>query len=562
MTKLIQQPRRSYSATTTLAAAVMGAVLVTIVTGVLVYTNTQRLVSATSWVQHSHEVLTTLQRTSQLNERIEYQSHLYLLTGDDDKLDAARTSASQMATSVAHLRMLVADNAGQVVNAQNLSTCLEQLTKALNGFNRQSAVPELQVVHCQQTISLMADREQFLLKERNDGSQKSFFTSVTTEVVAIGLWLLTSAVLLVFLLRDAMRRQRIEKQMALTNEHLEQSVKALEDRAHESSLLTAARDELQLCTDVHQLYQSAARRFSLLLPRTSGCFCMIDNSRQAVEVVSFWGEAMVDDFSPPEACCGLRSGQARWRLPGLSEIHCTHFTAEAPERYLCQPIVAHGNALGVLFIQCEDDAAVQAVHRRMDGLQQLVQITAMAVATLNLQSKLENQSIRDALTGLFNRYFMQISLDRELSRAARKKQTLAVLMLDVDHFKRFNDTYGHAAGDVALQGIANILKTSIRPEDVACRYGGEEFTILLPDVTLETAGERAQGILKAVSRLSVSLGVQTYSEFTISIGIALYPNDSETPDLLLRRADEALYRSKRHGRNQASLYEAVTVIEG
>lgn len=548
---------RSSSAITTLVAAAAGAIVVTLVTGLLVYSNTQRLASSASWVEHTQEVLSALQRASLLTERVEYRSRFYLLTGDRGELDRARSYANQLATSAEHIRMLVIDNSSEVDNAQKLAAGAEGLTKALSDFSRQSEVPVLQVQQCQQTISQMADQEQFLLQQRNEGSEKRFLTSVTTEVVAIGLWLLTSAVLLAFLLRDAIRRQRIEMSIARTNEELAQSVKALEDRAHESSLLTGARDELQLCTDVHQLYQSAARRFSLLLPRTSGCFCMIDNSRQTVEVVSFWGEAMVDDFSPPEACCGLRSGQPRWRLPGQSEIHCAHFTSEAPERYLCQPIVAHGDALGVLFIQCEDDAAVQAVHRRMDGLQQLVQITAMAVATLNLQSKLENQSIRDALTGLFNRYFMQISLDRELSRAARKRQTLAVLMLDVDHFKRFNDTYGHAAGDAALQGIANILKTGIRSEDVACRYGGEEFTILLPDITPESATERAQGILSAVSRLSVSLGAQTYSEFTISIGIAFYPNDGEAPDLLLRRADEALYRSKRQGRNQVSLYNMV-----
>jgi diguanylate cyclase (GGDEF)-like protein len=312
---------------------------------------------------------------------------------------------------------------------------------------------------------------------------------------------------------------------------------------------------------VRQVYQLATRRFSLLLPETSGCLCMIDNSRQTVEVVSSWGTTTVDDFSPPEACCGLRSGQQRWRQPGLSEIHCSHFTEKAPERYLCSPIVAHGNAIGVLYVQCEDDAGIQAVNQRMDGLRQLVQITAMAVAALNLQSRLENQSIRDALTGLFNRYFMQISLERELSRAARKKQALAVLMLDVDHFKRFNDTYGHAAGDAALQGIANILKSNIRPEDIACRYGGEEFTILLPDITMSSAYERAQGIVDAVSRLSITYGMQTYTEFTISIGVALYPNDGGSLELLLRRADEALYRSKRQGRNQVSLYEAIAVAE-
>jgi diguanylate cyclase (GGDEF)-like protein len=559
MPKLTRRSRRPYSAMTTLIAAAFGAVLVTVVTGVLVYNNTRRLVTATNWVEHTQEVLSTLQRTSLQTERVEYRSRMYLLSSDEDQLNRARTAANQLTTAVAHLKMLVMDSSDQMANAQKLESGADELVKALDSFSKQSQVPMLEIQHCQQTISLMTENEQLLLTQRNKSSQSSFFTSISTEIVAIVLWLLTLGTLLAILVRDAIRRERVERRMVLTNQHLEKSVKALEDRALESALLTAARDELQLCMDVSQLYESAARRFALLLPQTSGCLCIIDNSRQTVEVVSSWGARTVDDFSSPETCCGLRSGQPRWRQPGLSEIHCTHFKAEAPERYLCNPIVAHGNALGILFVECPDDAVVEAVHQRMDGLRQLVQITAMAVATLHLQGKLENQSIRDGLTGLFNRHFMQISLDRELSRAARRNQSLAVLMLDVDYFKRFNDTYGHAAGDEALKGIAEVLQLSIRSEDIACRYGGEEFTLLLADTVAEAAIERSEKILEAVSNINVTLAGRRYSDFTISIGVAIYPHDGETLDELLRKADEALYRSKRQGRNQVTLYEGLTV---
>ena len=180
----------------------------------------------------------------------------------------------------------------------------------------------------------------------------------------------------------------------------------------------------------------------------------------------------------------------------------------------------------------------------------------MAIATLNLRTKLENQSIRDSLTGLFNRHFMQISLEREISRAARRKQTLAVFMLDLDHFKKFNDTFGHAAGDSVLQAVAEIFQTSIRTEDIACRYGGEEFTIMLPDVTPAVALERAESIRQGVANVRLPLDRQVYTEFSVSIGVAVYPNDGETSDLLLRRADMALYRAKRSGRNQVAQFEA------
>jgi diguanylate cyclase (GGDEF)-like protein len=247
-------------------------------------------------------------------------------------------------------------------------------------------------------------------------------------------------------------------------------------------------------------------------------------------------------------------------VPGVSEIHCAHFAGNPPNRYLCLPIFAHGDTVGVLSVHCNDDATVQLVNQRMDGLRQLVQLTGMAVATLNLQSKLENQSIRDSLTDLFNRHFMQISLERELARAARRKQILAVFMLDLDHFKKFNDSYGHGAGDTVLKAVADIFRASVRTEDIACRYGGEEFTIILPDIAPAVALERAESIREAVAKLRVPLGKDVYGEFTVSIGVALYPGDGEAADGLLHRADMALYRAKRSGRNQVAQYEAAEAV--
>lgn len=549
------------SAVAMLLVAAGSVVMFTIAAGALMYLNMQQLISAASWVQHTQEVLSALQRASLLVERVEYNSRLYLLTGDEDQLNGARTSANRLRTSVTHLEALVEDNSAQMRNLRSLGNEAEQLNQAVTRFDRHSSVPMTEIQTCQETINLMIDQEQSLLKERSLGSQKKSFASIASGVGFAGLLLLIVMALFGFLLRDARRQKRLGLQMASTNEQMSQTVDALERRALESALLTAARDELQLCADVRQVYDAAANGFWRLLPGTSGCLFIINNSRQVVEIVSSWGKIGVQDFSPLESCCGLRSGQARWRQPGVSEIHCSHFVDQPPERYLCRPIVAQGNTLGILYVQCESDAVVDAVQQRIDGLRQLVQITGMAIATMNLRARLEQQSIRDSLTGLYNRNFMEISLDRELSRAARRNQTLAVLMLDVDHFKQFNDTHGHAAGDAILREIAKIFHDNIRAEDIACRYGGEEFTILLPDVAARTACERAERILEAVARLNVTLDVHTYSGVTISIGVALYPNDGETAEQLLRRADEALYRSKRAGRNRLSMAEVESVAQ-
>ncbi len=525
--------------------------LFTIAADFVIYT-IQSLISETNWVQHTQQVLGSLQRASLLVERVEYRTQLYLLTGDD-QLNRARMSANSLRSLTAQIGTLVADNPAQTSNDQNLAVQVEQLNQALGSFNAQSHAPEKEVEACQKTISLMSNIEQTLLTQRTLKSQYKSFATIATEIAFVGLLLVTLTVLFGFLLHNAVPRGKTGKQLILANENLAQTVKALENCAQEAALLTAAIDEVQLCTDVRQVYDAAANGFWRLLPGTSGCLSMIGNSRQIVEVVSSWGITAMQDFSPPECCCGLRAGQPRWREPGKSEIHCEHFADDAPERYLCRPIIAHGNTLGVLYVQCESDVLMQLVKQRIESVHHLVQITGMAIATLSLRTKLEHQSIRDSLTGLFNRHFLEITLERELSHAARSKQILAVFMLDVDHFKQFNDTYGHSAGDAALREIANVFHANIRRQDMAYRYGGEEFAILLTDVTVKAARERAEQILQAVAILPSTGQTQKCSNLTISIGIAFYPNDGETAEQLLRRADEALYRSKRQGRNRYSI---------
>ncbi len=557
MLKPKSRGKASQSAVTLLIMAATGAVLFTLTAGGIVYTNTKALIAASSRVQHTQDVLSALQRVSLLVERIEYRSRLFLLSGNEEQLNRALASSNQLLTTAIRVQGMVSDNPNQRDNVRNLLICARDLDRSAKSFNAHSTLPELVMQHCQETIGLMNDQEQSLLEERSSGSERRSVVSIGTEFGFVAFSLLSLAVLFGLLLRDALRRQRLSKKTALTNQRLEESVNALKDRASETSMLTLARDELQLCIDMQQVYRSAANSFSRLLEGTAGSLCIINNSRQLVEVVSTWGESAVEEFHSPESCCGLRSGQPRWRAPGVSEIHCTHFSGILPERYLCQPIVAHGNTLGLLYVQCATEDVVRVVNSRLDGIRQLVQLTGMAIATLNLRTKLENQSIRDSLTGLFNRHFMQISLERELARASRRKQTLSVYMLDLDHFKRFNDTYGHGAGDAVLKSVAEIFKNSVRTEDIACRYGGEEFTIILPDVTPTVAYERAESIRRAVSALRIPLAGETLSDFSVSIGVSLYPQDGESAELLLSRADQALYRAKRAGRDQVAIYDSL-----
>jgi diguanylate cyclase (GGDEF)-like protein len=172
-----------------------------------------------------------------------------------------------------------------------------------------------------------------------------------------------------------------------------------------------------------------------------------------------------------------------------------------------------------------------------------------------LTARLHEQAIRDPLTGAFNRRFFAESLDKEAARAVRENIQFSVIIMDVDHFKQFNDTYGHKCGDIVLQALAGFLNDNTRRGDIVCRYGGEEFVILMPDASLESAYIRAEFLRSKFEQLEVEYDGQKL-KCTISLGVASYPIHATDSDSLLIVADHALYESKSHGRNRVTVYQA------
>lgn len=367
----------------------------------------------------------------------------------------------------------------------------------------------------------------------------------------LSLSLIVLGVLFAFLIRDAIRRRHFEEQLSLTNDHLEATIEALERRGKDASILKEARDELQLCVTSAEAQACTARHLEELVPGSSGATLIINNSRSMLEIAAVWNNPsfLADGFAP-EACCGLRAGRLRWRTSGHSEINCSHFTGTPPENYVCIPLAAQGETLGFVCLMCPTQEVENLARNRISQINELVELASMAIAGLNLRAKLENQSIRDGLTRLFNRHFMAIALERELHRATRRKTPLAVLMMDVDHFKAFNDTFGHDAGDVVLREVADCFRQSVRSEDVVCRYGGEEFVLILPETNEEVAIERAEVIRDAIGRLRVQFKGEVLRSISLSIGIAMFPSPAKDAADLVRLADQALYEAKRAGRDR------------
>jgi diguanylate cyclase (GGDEF)-like protein len=219
-------------------------------------------------------------------------------------------------------------------------------------------------------------------------------------------------------------------------------------------------------------------------------------------------------------------------------------------------MVAQGNTLGVLHLEFENAGALRSdsgTESLRDSHQQLALSAAskvgLSLASLQLRETLREQSIRDPLTRLFNRRFLEESLERELQLAGRKNQSIAVLFLDLDHFKRFNDTFGHDAGDMVLQSIADLFRNFFRSTDICCRYGGEEFAIILPESSSQDAVIRADALRSHVKRLRLQYKKQNLGQLTLSAGIAAFPEHGSASEELLKIADQCLYESKTRGRD-------------
>ena len=539
-----------------LVLATIGVTICVSTAGWLLYGAARRLNDSRDWLEHSQSVVSNLQLEMQRLDRIEPAIQLYLLTHDENNLRDAHSNSIAFYSNALHLQQLVSDNHLQAARAQELEKQAAALVKTLDTLTPQSPFPSKQLLGNREILSLMQAAEREVLSARTAAAKLNASRSLLISISFTGLSLVVVIVLFGFLLRDALHRRRYEERLSETNDKLAGTIRALERQARESELLTAARDELQLCVSSHQAQQSSVRYFAQLLPGTTGGICLINNSRQTVEVGATWNRlnTLFDGFAL-DACCGLRSGRMRWRKSGQSEVHCTHFSGTPPENYLCLPLAAHGETLGIVYVECASTGIAAMVDANLGALQQLVELASIGIAGLNLRSKLELQSIRDSLTNLFNRHFMEIALDREVRRAMRHRNPLALLMLDIDHFKEFNDTYGHEAGDVVLREVAETMRQAIRSEDIVCRYGGEEFVVLLPEVTTEDALARAESIRHLVSEIRVHFRGEALRDVTISIGVGMYPSNADSSEQLLRVADRALYEAKHQGRNRVVLLE-------
>jgi diguanylate cyclase (GGDEF)-like protein len=331
----------------------------------------------------------------------------------------------------------------------------------------------------------------------------------------------------------------------------------------EARLLSQLNEWLQSCKSLDELYQMVAQFLSRLLPDCAGSLYIYANSRDILESAKVWNGGHAATGMHPDDCWGLRRGRTYTFGENEIDFPCAHVNPGAPGNYCCIPILAHGETVGLLHLGFALGSSISneaIVEQRRLGLVCAEQIS-LAVANAKLRDQLRDQSIRDALTGMYNRRYMLETCRREFSRAARSAESVGILSIDVDHFKKFNDNHGHDAGDMVLRAIADCLQANFRDENVPCRFGGEEFIVILPGAPAHVAFDKAEDIRRKIEGVVVRYLDANLPRITISIGVAAFPQAGNNPQAVMKAADEALYRAKDDGRNcirLAAAHQAVS----
>ncbi|MEG3436715.1 diguanylate cyclase [Pannus brasiliensis CCIBt3594] len=347
------------------------------------------------------------------------------------------------------------------------------------------------------------------------------------------------------LAREISRREATEIRLRELNERLIERVRELETRVEEMNRLGEIVDFLQTCPTVAEIGNTLADRLHALFPGSSGAIFLAGNYRPSWESVAVWGKipnhpdfpARNDRLSRPENAVGFLGSEAllqavRDRSPATLRV----------------PLEARGENLGFLYLVFDDPRRLTPEKREL--AKTTVKQIALGLANLQARERLQTLSFSDPLTGLYNRRYLEATLEREFNRCARDGRPIGIIFLDIDHFKRINDTFGHETGDKVLAALGDYLKTNTRQSDIACRYGGEEFVLVLLDSSREDTRKRAEELCRGVRELKLTREHPELSSISVSIGVSAFPEDGTTPAELFRVADEGLYRAKRSGRDR------------
>jgi len=368
-----------------------------------------------------------------------------------------------------------------------------------------------------------------------------------TPLVGLSTTGFVTACLLILLERKG-RMEQLLQSRSQSNRELLQLNAQLKQANEEITLLGKMIDLLQACYSLEEAYTAIHKLVQQLFPEGSGVLYRLDASGNLLEVAIAWGDQPTSKLLfPPHDCWALRCSRKHLFQDAQMDLSCPHCSPGRAHESFCLPLMAQRETLGMLYLSSQPGQLTKAKQQLAVTVADHI---ALAISNLKLRETLKNQSIRDPLTGLFNRRYLEEFLEIELLRSQRHQRPLAAIMIDADRFKRFNDTFGHDAGDAVLRALAMCLEKNIRGSDIACRYGGEEFTLILPEASLDDTKERASQLCQQIKLLNIEHLGQPLGKVTVSMGVACFPEHGLTAEALLRAADGALYQAKKAGRDR------------
>ncbi len=555
---------------------ILGATLVLVGNSALLYLSLSRLSDATSWVRHTLDARQMMQQAIAELMTAEAAQRAYLIAGDNADLLIYSHATDAALAALGSVEAAVQDNAAQVRRAATIRTLLtrrfEQLETAF-AEREQGGVANLQQLLDRSDLGTMTSQirnafngmsavEDTLLYQRQEQHAQSQINAYISMVVFIGTTLGLIVFAFWFMRRDLRDRLRSQRQIENYAQDLDVSVRALKSERNDIILINEMSNFLQSCNTLDEVAELAGPFFARLFPDHSGAFRAYAESRNQLTLVSSWGSGETHNFILPDDCWSLRRGQTHVYDPVVGGPVCAHCDDQPESSYtICVPLQAFGETLGLLSVMrpagTVDEGRAEATLRLADLVGRQLGLT---LASLRLRQTLNEQSIRDPLTNAFNRRYLEVLATKEIAQADRYARSLAIVMLDIDHFKQFNDVHGHRAGDAALVSVVNFLHKTIREGDWLFRYGGEEFLLMLRDTDADDALCKAEELRAGIEQLSVTANGEALPTVTVSMGISVFPHDAADFAALVTLADEALYAAKRGGRNRVHLASA-TVTE-
>ena len=355
---------------------------------------------------------------------------------------------------------------------------------------------------------------------------------------------------------DITDRKQADYELQRSHAELATSHAELQDQTRDLTLLNQMNELLQTCLTVDEAYRVVAHMAGQLVLGVGGALAVVGGGSRHLETVAQWGHGpqMLDSFGY-DACWAMRRGQRHEVVEPAEGLLCNHFHEAPTLPHLCLPLVVLGETLGLLHIDVPAGGDTAHWERQVRLGVAVGETLKPALSNIRLRAALREQATRDPLTGLYNRRHFEEALAREISRANREDTPLSLLMIDIDHFKKFNDQFGHEAGDRVLVEVAQNIRAALRDSDIACRYGGEEIALLLPGLTADGVVKRMENIAARLRSIRLFIRDQALPAVTVSAGIATLREHGSDGEALLRTADDAMYAAKRAGRDRYLIAE-------